>query len=53
MRDDLPIILFFVFMLVLFIGSGYMIQQDMIRQERSYNACISAGNQYISGDCVK
>lgn len=35
------------------IGSGYLITQDMASQERQYNICINAGNQYIHGTCVK
>jgi hypothetical protein len=34
-------------------GVGYMVTQDLIRDQDRYNTCIEAGKQYISGSCVE
>ena len=39
--------------LVFIIGIGYLIAADMNHVAERVLACIEAGNQYISGDCVK
>lgn len=52
-EDIIPAILFFLLVVFFFGGVGYMIQSAEARLERTYNTCIEAGFQYISGDCVK
>ena len=39
--------------LVFIVGTGYLISTDMNHVAERVLACIEAGNQYISGDCVK
>ena len=39
--------------LVFIVGTGYLITTDMNHAAERAIACIEAGNQYISGDCVK
>lgn len=39
--------------LVFIMGLGYLIITDMNHAAQRAIACIEAGNQYISGDCVK
>ena len=46
-------ILITTFALVFTVGVGYLITTDMNHSAQRAIACIEAGNQYISGDCVK
>ena len=39
--------------LVFIVGIGYLIAADKNHAAERAIACIEAGNQYISGDCVK
>lgn len=52
-EDIIPPILFFLLVVFIFGGFGYLIQSSESRQERLFNACLSAGNQYLNGDCIK
>lgn len=52
-EDIIPPILFFLLVVFIFGGFGYMIQSSEAQRERQYNACINAGKQYIKGTCVK
>jgi hypothetical protein len=46
-------ILITIGVLVFMVGLGYLITTDMNHSAQRAIACIEAGNQYISGDCVK
>ena len=46
-------ILFTIAALVFMVGVGYLITTDMTHAAQRSIACIEAGNQYISRDCVK
>lgn len=52
-EDIIPPILFFLLVVFIFGGLGYMIQSSEAQRERQYNTCIAAGNQYLNGDCIK
>ena len=42
------VLTFVVVLAILFIGVA-----ELSKEERAYNTCIAAGNQYINGNCVK
>lgn len=52
-KYHLDTILIFAFFTFIVGGMGYLIIQDSYQNERKYNTCIAAGNQYINGNCVK
>jgi hypothetical protein len=50
---NLEQILIVIVVLVFTVGVGCLIATDMNHAAQKAIACIEAGNQYISGDCVK
>jgi hypothetical protein len=46
-------LLWFALTFVVVLAMLYIGVAEMTQQERKYNTCIAAGNQYINGNCVK
>ena len=53
LEENMDSILLATILIVLMVGISYLITTDMTHAAQRSIACIEAGNQYISGDCVK
>lgn len=51
--DQLPAILLAIVTLFFLWGLGYLILADMEDSAVFKEQCVSAGNQYVKGSCVK
>jgi hypothetical protein len=50
--DDAPLVAFIGLILVLVCGCGWLISRDQDADQARALACITAGSQFVSGDCV-